>query len=202
VELIDETLDISGLTLRFRRPPNPGDLIDEERFADDEYMPYWAELWPAGIALARYLVAERDLRGKRVLELGCGLGLPSLAAAAGGAEVLATDWAGDALELLRANAESLGVELETLESDWRHADELVERGPWDLVLAADVLYEERNVEPLVTLLSRLATEALVGDPGRTYLEPFVTAVARHFELERWQPDPDGLPKLVILTLTR
>ena len=66
-------------------------------------MPYWAELWPSGIALARHVV-ELPLDGLRVLELGCGLGLPSLAAALAGAESLATDWAPEAVELLRANA--------------------------------------------------------------------------------------------------
>lgn len=202
MNLIDETIDLWGLTLDIRRPPNPGDLIDETRFADEEYMPYWAELWPAGIALARHLHAAGSLEGKRVLELGCGLGLPSLTAALAGAEVLATDWAGDALELLRENATRVGTTLETLESDWRDADELVARGPWDLVLTADVLYEERNVEPLVALLPRLATKALVGDPGRTYLERFVADAARSFEVERHHPDPEGLPRLVILELTR
>ena len=59
-------------------------------------MPYWAELWPSGLALADY-VATLDLAGRRVLELGCGLALPSFAAALGGADVLATDWAPEAL---------------------------------------------------------------------------------------------------------
>ena len=71
-------------------------MIDEAAFDEEEFLPYWAELWPSGLALARH-VAARELRGLRVLELGCGLGLPALAAALRGADVLATDWAEDAI---------------------------------------------------------------------------------------------------------
>lgn len=200
MELVDEDIDLGPLTLRIRRPPNPGDLIDEERFDDDEYMPYWSELWPAGVALARHVATAAHLEGRRVLELGAGLALPSFAAALRGADVLATDWADDAMPLLRENAERNGARIDTLVCDWRDADELVRRGPWDVVLAADVLYEERNVEPLAELLSRLAApEALVCDPGRKFLEPFRGTVASRFRLDERHPDPE-LPRLTLITL--
>ena len=54
--------------------------LDEDAFDDDEFLPYWAELWRSGVALAE-VVSALDVRDKRVLELGAGLGLPSLAAA-------------------------------------------------------------------------------------------------------------------------
>ena len=199
MRLVDEEVDLGALTLRIRRPTNPGDLIDEARFADDEYMPYWSELWPAGVALAREVAARPDLRGKRVLELGAGLGLPSIAAALGGAAVLATDWADDAMPLLHENAERNGAQVETLVADWRDPAAFAERGPWDLVIAADVLYEERNVEPLSALLERLAAPlALVADPGRTYLEPFREALGG-LRVNEAHPDPE-LPRLTLLTL--
>ena len=94
------------------RPDDPESLIDEERFGVDEFMPYWAELWPSGIALARHVVGL-PLDGVRALELGCGLGLPSLAAALAGAETLATDWAPEAVELLRENAAANGLGIST-----------------------------------------------------------------------------------------
>ena len=99
----EERIVVAGRELLIARPDDPESLIDEERFAADEFMPYWAELWPSGLALADY-VATLDLAGRRVLELGCGLALPSFAAALGGADVLATDWAPDALSLVAANA--------------------------------------------------------------------------------------------------
>ena len=100
--MIEETLRIGEVDLTIRRPAAPEALLDDEAFADDEFMPYWAELWPSGLALAHAL--PTGLAGRRVVELGCGLGVPSLVAAARGAEVTAIDWAEDAIELLRENA--------------------------------------------------------------------------------------------------
>ena len=86
------------------RPSSPEALLDEEAFAHDEFLPYWAELWPAASALAAAL--PDDLSGLRVVELGCGLGVPSLVAAHRGADVVATDWAADAIDLLRGRTPS------------------------------------------------------------------------------------------------
>ena len=47
------------------------------------------------------------------------------------------------------------------------------RGPFELVLGADLLYEERNVEPLLGLLPSLAAQALLADPGRPYVDGFL-----------------------------
>ena len=135
-------------------------------------MPYWAELWPSGVALARH-VATLGLEGKRVLELGCGLGLPSLAAALGGAHVLATDWAEDATELLRRNAERNGVFLRVARVRWSEPEPLLRAAPWDLVLGADLLYEARNAEQLAELLPRLGGEILLAEPGRPYAKEFL-----------------------------
>ena len=104
--------------------------------------------------------------GRRVLEVGCGLGLPSLVAAAAGGRVLATDWAPDAIAAVRLNAARNDLTLDTLVADWRAPAALVAHGPWDLVIAADVLYERRNAAPLQALLEALAAETWLADPGR------------------------------------
>jgi predicted nicotinamide N-methyase len=171
-----ETIRIGGVSLTLVRPEEPESLLDEDvfdahAFADDEFLPYWAELWPAGLALARAL--PDDLEGLRVVELGCGLGVPSLVAAARGAHVTAVDWATDAIALLRQNAARNDLTLDAVRADWRAFD-----GCFDLALAADVLYEARNVEPLAELLSRIAPEALVGLAGRSYEREFLERVRR------------------------
>jgi predicted nicotinamide N-methyase len=171
VKLHEEVL----LGLRLCRPVAPDELIDEEAFAQDEFLPYWAELWPASLALAQALPG---VAGLRVCELGCGLGVPSLVAASRRAEVTATDWAPDAIELLRENAARNDLELRAEVRDWRE--------PWaerfDLVLAADVLYEQRNIEPVLALLRSLAPVALVGLAGRPYEEEFLRLAGRHEEV--------------------
>jgi predicted nicotinamide N-methyase len=159
--LFSDVVTVAGVRLELLRPESAEALIDEEAFADDEFLPYWAELWPAAIALAEALP---DVAGLRVVELGCGLGVPSLAAAARGAQVTATDWAADAIELLRRNAERNALPVRAVVRDWRE--------PWeerfDLVLAADVLYEQRNVEPVLARIDELAPTALLGLAGRPY----------------------------------
>lgn len=167
------------MQLSVLRPPDADALIDETAFDEEEFLPYWAELWPSGLALARY-VSELDIAGRRVLELGCGLGLPSLAAALRGADVLATDWAEDAIELLRLNAERNGTPLRVARVRWSEPEPLLGAAPWDLVLGADLLYEERNADQLAALLPRLGGEMLLAEPGRPYAQEFLT---------RFRPEP-------------
>jgi predicted nicotinamide N-methyase len=175
-ELREETVRVGEVELSLLRPASPEALLDEEAFAHDEFLPYWAELWPAASALAAALPDE--LAGLRIIELGCGLGVPSLVAARRGARVVATDWAADAVDLLRRNAERNGIELEARVWDWRE--------PWDdkfdLALAADVLYEQRNVEPVLAALRQLALEGLVGLAGRPYEAEFLRAAGAAVEV--------------------
>lgn len=178
--LVEEAVDLGDgrPPLRITRPASSEALIDEEAFGDDEYLPYWAELWPSAIVLAR-AVAREDLHGLRVLEVGCGLALPALAAArAGAAAVVATDWAADAVAAAAANADAAGLDVRTAIADWRDPAPLLAAGPFDLVLAADVLYEARAVAPLLALLEALsAPRVLLADPSRATAEPFLAAVA-------------------------
>jgi len=175
--VIAERIALPGGEVELMRPPDAEALISEESFEHEEFLPYWAELWSSAVALA-HDVSLRSLRGKPTLELGCGLGLPSIAAARAGGRVLATDWSSDAVEATAANAELNGVEIETLRCSWAEPEPLLDRAPWPLVLASDVLYEARNVELLLELLPRLVDETglvLLADPGRVPAERFLAA---------------------------
>jgi predicted nicotinamide N-methyase len=173
LNLVEEQVELApGLRLSILHPPSAEELIDEAAYDEDEFLPYWAELWPSGLALARH-VGGLDVDGLRVLELGCGLGLPSLTAALCGAHVLATDWADEAIELLQHNAERNGVPLRVARVRWSEPEPLLWAAPWDLVLGADLLYEERNAEQLAALLPRLGGETLLAEPGRPYAKEFL-----------------------------
>src|SRR5215210_755328 len=147
IDLTEHVVALPGHRLALLAPRDTEALLSEEAFAREEFLPYWAELWPSAVALAR-AVSRRALSGRRVLELGCGLGLPALAAAAAGGRVLATDWSPDAVAITARNAERNGLRLATARYRW-DADPAVLGAPWQLVLASDVLYEARNVEPLL-----------------------------------------------------
>jgi predicted nicotinamide N-methyase len=144
--------------------------------------PYWSILWRSGVALAREL-ADVPLRGLRVVELGCGLAVPSLAAARAGATVLATDSDPDALELAERNARTNGVRIETARAEWDSPEALLELAPFDLALAADVLYERPGVATLLALLPRLAPSAWIADPGRPAGEVFLERASKRWGVE-------------------
>ena len=185
-ELLEDEIEVGSVRLRLLRPRETDALIDESQFARDEYMPYWAELWPAAVALARE-VETRPVAGADVLELGCGLALPSLVAAARGARVTAVDWAPEAIALLERNRARNHLALVAAVADWREPAPLVGKGPWDLVLASDVLYEDRNVDPLLALLPRLGREVLLAEPGRPHAARFLAAAAHEWTVEAAPP---------------
>ena len=170
----EERILVAGRELLVARPDDPESLIDESRFDEDEFLPYWADLWPSGLALAEHL-GELELAGKKVLELGCGLAVPSFAAALAGAEVVATDWASEAVDLAAANAVVNGLSVTSAVLDWGSGSRASVVGHFDLVIAADVLYEERNTLPLLALLAETVApggEALIADPGRRHAAVF------------------------------
>jgi predicted nicotinamide N-methyase len=168
---------VAGSEYHITHPLSADDLIDEEEFERDERMPYWAELWTGSIALARHL-ADRDLAGERMVELGCGVGLPSAVALEQGARVLATDYYDAALDFTVYNArENTGTEPETLLVDWRKP-EVLGPGAYGLVVAAEVLYEGRNIRPLVGVIERVLAPggiALVTESRRPYAAEFLPA---------------------------
>jgi predicted nicotinamide N-methyase len=187
---IEEVVAIGGRDVLVLRPRDAESLLSEEAFAHEEFLPYWAELWPSALALAR-AVGARALRGARVVELGCGLALPSIVAALAGGRVLATDWAPDAIAFAQRNARHNGVELDTAVESWTAPQRVTAEAPWDLVIGSDLLYEGRNVEPLLELLPRLVGErgeAWIADPGRVPAETFVQRAAERFAITSTRDD--------------
>jgi predicted nicotinamide N-methyase len=186
---VEETVDVAGRRLSLLRPRDAEALLDEEAFEHEEYLPYWAELWPSGLTLAEE-VARRPLVGTRVLELGCGLAVPSIVAALGGAEVLATDWSPEAVALVARNAARNGARLDTELVSWSDPGPLLADAPWEFVLAADVLYERRNGDELLELLPRLVGErglVLLAEPGRPHAGAFFEAARTQFRVEAAPP---------------
>lgn len=167
---------IGGRTYRLLHPRSADELIDEEAFNRDGRIPYWAEVWISSQVLAAE-VARLSGRGRRLLELGCGIGLPSLAAVAAGFDVTASDYYPEALHFVRANALRSGLAAPaTRMVDWR--DVPGDLGRFDLVIAADVLYEPPNAGLLAGVIRQSLAEdgyALVADPERARAAAFPAA---------------------------
>jgi predicted nicotinamide N-methyase len=171
--------------------PRDWDELRHQEGAEGRHIPYWARIWPSGMALVDFL-ATRDLAGLRVLELGCGLGLASAAAAKAGAKVLATDRSPDAVVFTAHNLALNELEGDVALVDWREPRLLLDGAPWDLVIAADVLYTHQAVDTLLRLLPKLTRrpggEVLLADPSRAGCRDFLAAARASFGIET-HPDP-------------
>ncbi len=155
-------------------------LTDEEQkdpFAED-LCPYFGILWPAAEGLAIYLNDHVSLvKDKSVLELGCGLGYPSLVATHLGAKVLATDFHPDVEEYFKRNCRHSNLNCDYLRLNWREDKQDI--GLFDIVMGSDVLYESKHASEVVKGLIRFLKpggKILLSDPGRNYLQPFLEAM--------------------------
>jgi predicted nicotinamide N-methyase len=156
-----------------------GDWVpDTERGAEP---PYWVEIWPASIAAARLLARLGPLAGKQVLDLGCGLGVPGIAAASVGATVTFADRQPDALAFACWNAQRAHAEhAQPVASlcDWSSG--LVE-GRFDYLVLADVSYRPVHHGPLLRHIgSCLAAGGVVvhADPFRRESDGFLVELRR------------------------
>ena len=150
-------LELGGRAFRLIRREDMDALwekLGKDEFGEDEHMPYWAELWPASLLLAAWLLARnRDIAGKRCLDLGCGMGLSAMAGAAGGARVMAVDYEEPAVRHAAANAAANSLSLELAVMDWRRP--CLAAGRFDVIWGSDILYEARFYAPLVRLFRTL-----------------------------------------------
>jgi predicted nicotinamide N-methyase len=175
-DIVLQNVVCGGLTVELLRVADVDTLLDrlpKIQFRPDERLPYWADLWPSSLALAKYLWQAVDLQGVEVLELGCGLGLAGIAANRKGGMVTFTDYEADALAFTRYNAYRNGCQQAVVRHlDW-HAPTLTQT--YALIIAADVLYERANFHPLVQLLQTALQpggQFILAEPNRPIARDF------------------------------
>lgn len=170
----EEDVAVGDVTFPLIRPRNADDLISEADYVKDERLPYWADIWPSSLVLARWMMERASPPGS-VLELGCGLGLVTTAAMRAGHSVTATDYYDDALLFARANAwRALGREPATRMVNWRELP--ADLGAYDRVIASDVLYEHPYAALVADAFAAALApggEGIMADPGRIAVEEFL-----------------------------
>jgi len=181
---IKETIKIAGHSFILERVKNLDELVDQitdELFNEDERLPYWAELWPSARALTEFILQSPNIfKKKDVLELGCGLGLTSMAlASVVPKSLLVTDYEEEALQTCAQNfvLNKIAVHPTFKQLDWRDAtlDSRYER-----IVASDVAYEERFFQPLIDLFSNYLAEngrVILAEPNRNIARTFFGKLA-------------------------
>jgi predicted nicotinamide N-methyase len=189
VEVQKVTFPITGRTLDIRKPTEASrdQMFEAARKDPDKQMPYWARIWPSGVALGDVALERQDeLAGQRVLELGCGLGTTATALIEAGAILTVSDYAALPLAFCRYNAlRNTGEAPRTLRFNWRTPDanallRASAGGGYPLILGADLLYEGRDVEPLLKIVEQiLAPDGMLwlAEPGRKTAQRFLNTAA-------------------------
>ena len=177
-ECVRERVTLGEFSFDITRPASGDALFDHPAvraaFGADQYVPYWAELWPASRMLAKAVLAESWPTGRplRTLEIACGLGLAGIAGLARGLSVTFSDLDELAVTFAAGNARLNGfTAFATAVVDLRQPPP----GEFDVILGADLLYDDKLVDALVEFLPAALAPgglALVADPDRRS--------ARHF----------------------
>ena len=150
---IHKSITVGSKTFQIAYPGNADDLLDhpstQTAFHADQYMPYWAELWPSSQMLGEVLMQQTWPANHRALEIGCGVGLAGVVALSLGMRVIFSDYDATAVDFAAENAIANGfTNFEKLPLDWRFPPSF----QVPLLLAADVIYEERNIAPLIAFI--------------------------------------------------
>ena len=183
-------LDLGDWKLSLIKVENIDDLLDQVTDADE--IPFWAELWPASIGLAKFIFQQQSVfPGKRVLELGAGVGLAGIAAKLSGALVTQSDFLEAAFDFIRVNCLSNQAPVgDLLLADWRRFPPISEK--YDYLIGADILYEKTLHQDLRRICSQiLKPEGVIwlADPGRDYGKQFI----RIMEEDGWRNHPAQIP---------
>jgi len=175
---VETRVVIPGGHVDLLHPADPESLIDEADFDRDERLPYWADVWPSAVVLARHLAVLGD-PARTMLELGCGAGLVATVAAMAGFDVTVSDYYADAMQFTRANVlQHAAVDPPALLLDWRALPDALAR--YDVVVASDVLYERPYGELVAEAIARTLADggcAYLTDPGRVGVAAFLAAAA-------------------------
>jgi predicted nicotinamide N-methyase len=168
-------IDVNGKMIKLVKVTNIDDLL--ERANDPDEIPFWAELWPSSIGLARYIMQNQsDFTGKTLLELGAGVGLAGIAAKLAGCQAVQSDFTVEALRFTRANCLRNQVPAkELLLADWRNFPKNL--GSFDLIIGADILYEKNLHESLTKIFKQSLKPGgvvFLADPGRNYAKDFIS----------------------------
>lgn len=174
------TISTKEKTYRFLCPHDPNDVLNsitEQQYEKDKFLPYWAEHWPSAQVFFPFISNHPDIKDLISCELGCGLGVISAALSPKCASVFSVDISPQACVYAYENIRLNGGTPRVIASDWRA---MPYRSQFDLIVASDVLYEQRWIEPILNCVKQLLKpngKAWIADPCRRFWQEFKTTAS-------------------------
>ncbi|WP_456434199.1 class I SAM-dependent methyltransferase [Thermosulfuriphilus sp.] len=151
-ELEFEPIAVRGRSIQFLRLGNLEPLLEQrDVLTEVSNFPFWVKIWEGAVVLADFLASIEASPPKRILEIGAGLGVAGLFAAASGHQVTITDGEEEPLDFVRVTAAVNNLEVEVARMDWSSPQDM---GQFDLIVGAEVVYSSRIYEALLTLFRR------------------------------------------------
>ncbi len=177
-----EPITIRGRTVTLVKPAKLEEVFQGDPFLNVEEFPFWFKVWEASIVLADYIASLNEK--KKILEIGAGLGLPSLIAASFGHDVTATEYQELPLEFIKLSAKESGVNLKTQLLDWRNPQL---DDTFDLIIGAEVVFKKSLFEPLIELFKKYLKpngEVILAHnmERKRVLVPFIYYAQKDFEI--------------------
>jgi predicted nicotinamide N-methyase len=180
-----EPLKIQGHQVQILKIQDLESLLKgQDPLKDVTNFPFWVRLWEAALVLAEFMATVPKEPGSTLLELGAGLGVPGLIAAAAGFRVTLTDYEELILNFERINAAASKLEeVEVTKLDWLNPADL---GQYDVIIGAEILFRDVFFEPLLEILRRSLKEDgviyLAHDSKRQSLQPFLKMAEKEYTI--------------------
>ncbi len=182
-QLEEEQITLRGKTLKILKPRRLEDILQGDPFLETEKFPFWFKLWEASLVLADYLATIPPK--KKILEVGCGLGVVSLFASASGHDVLATDKEDLPLKILQKSAElnHLSLRIQKLDILNPHLEET-----FDIIASSEIIFKKSFYEPLLKIFRNYLNprgEILLShsEERKRILVPFLVKAQEYFEVQ-------------------
>ena len=167
--------------------------------------PYWAKVWASADALVQFLREEPAwIQNKIVLEIGAGIGIPSLSIAAQTDKIVISDYAPDAVALLQKNIEHLKLNNASAACiDWNHISEDVIA---DTILLSDTNYEpavHENLNFLIDTCINKGSTILLATPNRLASNPFIERISKYmYRSKQYRLTENSVSKEIIVMVLK
>lgn len=202
-KLTFDKLVVKEQTVRLLKVADIEEFLDgKDPFADVTEFPFWVKLWEAAMVLSYVLASLPDPKGKRLLEIGAGLGAPGIAAAACGFDVTLSDYEDIIMDFQKVSVAASGLtDVNCVHLDWLDPPELK---PFDFLAAAEVLFREEFFEPLLDVFQRYLKPGgsifLAHDAKRKCLPLFLEKAKKdyHIAINKQVIKKDGQEIIIII----